>query len=676
MELLKIIISRTIDSQSLRDLIKKRREEILEILTTTTKHRIFNRQHVSDCTTILCDLLSMGGILPMTTSKCIAEITEIFQRLDVIHEIAVITNITLNRFSDSTEAFNVCISWLLRYSPIFLKRELEIITLKELVTAINYFYINYKFGKKMQNSIMEESDKCLDALMEYSDKILIMCKNEVLRKESIKLFSIVLTKYNDQKWKANLHALNELPKDITGWPKVKVRIFLHVCEFLCKTSGLVWHPSEVLQSIANLIYSTDRFQLDSFMLKTICVIYPIVAVECPDKNVVLLGNSLLIILSGRFSELENIFSCHVAQLCWILQYGKNALKKRILCHWLRQGEDIELMKRCVLACKASSVLLRIVEDQHTEENVSDRAIQLINLLQDPALSVTIAMMICVSYTDSKILRRLILSNPGIPEEKDSAMKICEFMSLLLPSIDDETVFAKACTYSKNLLVSLKTDHNILRVFCKDIRNIRFLLLKLKKAKDETGLEILGLLKILVLIQKRNHTFIEEKLVTDLTPCFHGTPSKIEKGLDLLHLVISTDIFIQLSPLKVQAVFLKLLDLYKKQDLTVKCLVCMTEILKRNRWIAFMSCTNLFVEVNCSLEVKECSWREFVEFIRCWMKILNNYSDREAVYEAHTEIVKNYLERALSLSHMVDNRMFKMLKKLEKLNSTNTIGALM
>ncbi|KAG5897459.1 hypothetical protein JTB14_002720 [Gonioctena quinquepunctata] len=669
LELLKKIIHRTNTNDLLRKLVQRERERILEVLTQTTKQNIFERAHVSHCTEILIDLISMSGMLPLTTSRNLAEIAEIFKGLKVVHELAVLSNIVLKKFSISTEVFNVCIIWLLMYGPSFLNERLEEITLKELMMAMNEFFAKYskiKITKKHQNSdIVNSLHNFVESASHICHKILLFSEKVELRDESRKLFSIILSECNSEQWDVDMKTLKELPDDIWEWPKFGTPAFFHICSFLCRYSRPIWPSSEVLQSISNFILSYERFQLNSSTLKSICFIYAFMMLDSTCNRGALLGKDLLIMIPRRFYESAEIYTFHVAQLCWILKCADGALGKDALCHWLKYGEDMELLKRCVVACNSGMVLLNIILDRHVDEDVTDRVIQLINSMQDRSLSIKITTMICGFYTDSKLLRRLMLSNPGIPEDKDWASKICVFMACLLPTIEDETVFAAACAYSKNLVVFLKAEPNILNIFCNDIRNIEFLLLKVKMVKDETAIEVLGLLKVLVLVQKRNHTILENEVITDLGPSLLGTSDKIEKCLDLLHLVISKDLFIRLSPTKVQGLFLKLFDLYKKPELTVKCLVCMTGILNKNKWLAFMSSTNLFLEVNCSLEVDECSWQEFVVFLRCWLKILKNFSGRQTMYVAHSRIVGGYLRRVPSLPQTRINRLLKILQNLEK-----------
>lgn len=121
-------------------------------------------------------------------------------------------------------------------------------------------------------------------------------------------------------------------------------------------------------------------------------------------------------------------------------------------------------------------------------------------IQYKELSENIAWMIPKALHNKKLLNKLILSNPGIPESQEMALKLCQFMSLIMCFIDDEDVLKAACVYSKYLVTALKKENNVVSVFCQDLRNIHFLAIKIKYVGEETAVVILRLLKVLILVQ--------------------------------------------------------------------------------------------------------------------------------------------------------------------------------
>lgn len=121
-------------------------------------------------------------------------------------------------------------------------------------------------------------------------------------------------------------------------------------------------------------------------------------------------------------------------------------------------------------------------------------------IQDKQLSEKVACIIPTALSNKRLLGKLILSNPGIPGDPKMAVKICEFMSLILCLIDDNEVLKAACVYSKYLVTILKNEGNIVGLFCGNMKNIQFLIVKVKYVDEETAVEILRLLKVLILVQ--------------------------------------------------------------------------------------------------------------------------------------------------------------------------------
>lgn len=121
-------------------------------------------------------------------------------------------------------------------------------------------------------------------------------------------------------------------------------------------------------------------------------------------------------------------------------------------------------------------------------------------IQDKELSAKVACIIPTALNDKRMLGRLILSNPGVPANPEVALKICEFMSLVLCLIEDAEVLKAACVYSKYLVTTLKNEGNVAVLFCRNMKNIQFLTLKVKYVDEEIAIEILRLLKVLMLVQ--------------------------------------------------------------------------------------------------------------------------------------------------------------------------------
>lgn len=94
-------------------------------------------------------------------------------------------------------------------------------------------------------------------------------------------------------------------------------------------------------------------------------------------------------------------------------------------------------------------------------------------------------------------------NPGILQHQDNLVKLCTSMSIMILFIKEENIFREACLYLKKLIVALKNREDIVQLAYPAFQNLDYYLLKLYFAKDDTALEILGLLKALLLVQVKN-----------------------------------------------------------------------------------------------------------------------------------------------------------------------------
>lgn len=147
------------------------------------------------------------------------------------------------------------------------------------------------------------------------------------------------------------------------------------------------------------------------------------------------------------------------------------------------------------------------------------------------------------------------------------------------------------------------------------------------------------------MQKRNHISIEDSIEIDFAYILKGSSIKVEKCLDVLFLLTTQRLFIKLTPESIFSIFVRLFSLCNNPDLTVKSLICLTEMLKANKWLATSSITNFFVENHCSLAVDDKSCHEFVVFLGVWIKILKNCLEADKkFYLAHTGIIRNYIKR--------------------------------
>lgn len=129
-----------------------------------------------------------------------------------------------------------------------------------------------------------------------------------------------------------------------------------------------------------------------------------------------------------------------------------------------------------------------------------RLAYVISKIDSAELSQKIACMLPMMFKNSLVFNRLITSNPAVPyNELDSAM-LCKFMSRMIFFIEEEHSFQAACGYFKSLVVGLKQRQDVLELALPDVRNIEYLLVKICYVKEESAIEILRLLKVILLVQ--------------------------------------------------------------------------------------------------------------------------------------------------------------------------------
>lgn len=126
----------------------------------------------------------------------------------------------------------------------------------------------------------------------------------------------------------------------------------------------------------------------------------------------------------------------------------------------------------------------------------------VNKIQNPKLAEKIAFALPVFYRKPAIFKRLITSNPGIIQDETSCVALCIFMSIMVFYIEVDHIFKYTCEYFKKLIIELKSRPDIVQLALPNIYSIEYLLLKLRSVEDDTALVLLGLLKVILLVQVR------------------------------------------------------------------------------------------------------------------------------------------------------------------------------
>lgn len=125
---------------------------------------------------------------------------------------------------------------------------------------------------------------------------------------------------------------------------------------------------------------------------------------------------------------------------------------------------------------------------------------IVNKIENPILGEKIAYILPTVSRKILIFNRLLTSCPGIISNEENCSRLCNFMSMRLFFIEEEDCFKRACAYFKCLIVHLKHRMDIMSLALPDVRNIQHFLVKLCYVKEDTALELMGLLKVMLLAQ--------------------------------------------------------------------------------------------------------------------------------------------------------------------------------
>ncbi|XP_072383974.1 uncharacterized protein [Diabrotica undecimpunctata] len=645
-------------------------------MTATMKLRSFNFSHMTFIKSITCDLLSIDGCLPESYSAILKQIMDNLEGLGGIYEIVEICHVVIEKYDVSTSAFEICAVWILTKGSQLLSTEYEEkVSLKLMQTLyfVNYKYSSLKHKVLIHNAeLVKMVDSSIATLAKHLEILIHFFAKENLREESTRLFAIVLIKQtciND--WDTCYNKLTLLPTDYSEWVNSDPHIFLRICYILCLENKVMWIPDKIMKVIASVIYSIERYTLETEMLKIICYIYPFIIPECINQTNAILGDDLLIIMEERIYELEDILSLHVSQLNWTLWKATRPVKMTVICFWLRNNEN-DMLRKYILHCKAQNILFDIIRGYSVEDSIAFSAANIFATIQDFYLQIEIAKLLPRAST-SEMFKRLLISNPAVPADQNLATELCKFMSAIIVIMDDDEILGMLCEYSRSLIHSLKDDKDIVRVFCKDPKKFLVILRRSTLLEDNIATSIIRLIKMLLLVQQRNRTLIPGSVQIDFGYLLIGSNQKLAKCLDVLHILTSTrqnSLFMRLSQSSIKTIFLKLFSLSRIPEVATISFYCLSNMLKMNTWLATLTETNLFIEFTCSQAVDQNSLTEFLAFLTNWLKYMKmSWFHETGTHVAHTGIIKSYISRA-SISKTMKNHL---IRRLSLLNRPRTIS---
>lgn len=129
-----------------------------------------------------------------------------------------------------------------------------------------------------------------------------------------------------------------------------------------------------------------------------------------------------------------------------------------------------------------------------------RAALILRRIANYSISIKITPFLLQTLNFPTVFRNLLFSNPGVPTDFRESMLICSFMGAVLPTLHDVDTLKGACVFTTKILSSLKDRPESVKEFCKNISNIRSLIRINENVDDETSIEIIRLLKIVLRIQ--------------------------------------------------------------------------------------------------------------------------------------------------------------------------------
>lgn len=134
---------------------------------------------------------------------------------------------------------------------------------------------------------------------------------------------------------------------------------------------MYWQTAEVLTSIASLILSNERFNVNEKTLKSICYIFPFALLELRGKPILELGDSLLFLLEYHIDHLNEILMPSEPQILWIINRGNLDLKENTIMYWLQNG-DVEVLIKVMNKSNYSLILLDILVNEDLDKYLTER----------------------------------------------------------------------------------------------------------------------------------------------------------------------------------------------------------------------------------------------------------------------------------------------------------------
>ncbi|XP_044267600.1 uncharacterized protein LOC123013243 [Tribolium madens] len=641
------------------------RERILEIMLKMGDFETLRKCDFMPYALILRKLLDSD--FPDTLNGLVSDLFEKLKQHGAVLQLTVITKYTLQRKTNFfCDAFQNVWQWLKEEAPVLLVKCINV-DIRENILQI----LNTVFENCFKHNILT-LHFCHKSLRRIVSDICLLTSNIRLRNDSFKLLEFILLEFFDENKILNLtpnemfSQLITLPEEVNDWAKSNNDIFFCICHLCFCCSRMLWKVSHVLDGIRNRFYS-GRNNVKPYVIKSIYYLFPKLTYH--DKNVDLCTNMLGDDLLKDFTQLSScsyLYSNSKWQLLWILEKAPKCMKLMVLGHWLTTIEDNQISEEILLntikTTKTESLLLEFILHKNFRKQFGSRSASLLRKLENNEVRRNVALILPFTVDKPTIFSNLILAEPGVPLNSTDSTLLCAIMGAVMPTLNDSQVLKGACVFSSKLLASGKDKPDSVQAFCKNATNIRHLVNITDKVDEETSIEIIRLLKVIILVQQKNRVKFENKLTEDFKIFMKGSSEKVEKGLRLLrhsltykHSLIEQDVQ---SILGLYHIILNNGFISEFQPMVYECLAL---LYKRKSMLAQTISSAIFIEMSCLSPNKHN--RDLLRLLEVWLDVIR--AERSECFCTIPEIaIKNFIMRA-SLDQDVAKKYLLILEFLMK-----------
>lgn len=119
----------------------------------------------------------------------------------------------------------------------------------------------------------------------------------------------------------------------------------------------MWTKETILDAIANLFYSIERYTINSELLKTICYLYTNLNLENNTANILLGRDISRVVMDQKNDDIIKTITLKSSRNNWFLMNGSKPLKMHILSNILQEKSIVSIIKSYRLQSLLCDILL-------------------------------------------------------------------------------------------------------------------------------------------------------------------------------------------------------------------------------------------------------------------------------------------------------------------------------